>query len=79
VRNSGSAEALDMLQAMNTGRAAPWAAIASRCDGTHAHATRGQGRRRLWVPLAAAVMIGLAAFVLVWFEPHKLFIDERVD
>ena len=35
--------------------------------------------RRRW-PWAAAV-VGMAAivFVVVWFEPQKLFIDERVD
>jgi hypothetical protein len=28
---------------------------------------------------AAIVGVGLAVFIVVWFEPHKLFIDERVD
>lgn len=28
---------------------------------------------------AAVVGLGMAVFVLVWFEPQKLFIDERVD
>lgn len=28
---------------------------------------------------AAIVGVGLAVFVVVWFEPHKLFIDDRVD
>jgi hypothetical protein len=37
------------------------------------------GRRRVWIGAAAVVALGLAAFVLVWFEPQKLFIDERVD
>jgi Electron transfer DM13 len=36
------------------------------------------GRRKLWF-VAVTVVIGLAAFVVAWFEPHKLFIDERVD
>jgi hypothetical protein len=25
------------------------------------------------------VLVGFAAFVLIWFEPHKLFIDDQVD
>ena len=29
--------------------------------------------------LAAVVVAGAAAFVLVWFQPQKLFIDDRVD
>ena len=28
---------------------------------------------------AVIVGLGLAVFVVVWFEPHKLFIDDRVD
>ena len=34
-------------------------------------------RRRLIVLAAAG--IGVLVFVLYWFQPHKLFIDERVD
>jgi Electron transfer DM13 len=29
--------------------------------------------------LAAVLVAGVAAFVLVWFQPQKLFIDDRVD
>jgi hypothetical protein len=29
--------------------------------------------------MAAALVIALVVFVLVWFEPQKLFIDERVE
>jgi hypothetical protein len=42
------------------------------------HAGR-RGRRRVWIGAAVVVALGLAAFVAVWFEPQKLFIDERVD
>ncbi len=28
---------------------------------------------------AGAVVVAAAGFVLVWFQPHKLFIDDRVD
>ena len=34
-------------------------------------------RRALWT--AAAVAVGVVAFVLVWFQPQKLFVDDRVD
>ncbi|SEO37962.1 DM13 domain-containing protein [Trujillonella endophytica] len=37
-------------------------------------------RRRTWIWLAAAlVVIALAAFVLVWFQPQKLFYDDEVS
>lgn len=36
-------------------------------------------RRRRWVWLAAGVVAGGAAFVLYWFQPQKLFLDDRVD
>jgi hypothetical protein len=36
-------------------------------------------RRWRWVGLGAAVLIGLVVFVLVWFQPQKLWIDERVS
>jgi hypothetical protein len=29
--------------------------------------------------MALAVVIGLVAFVLAWFQPQKLFVDDRVD
>lgn len=50
-------------------------------DGHTAAAERTdrRGRRRLWIGAAAVVAIGFGAFVLVWFQPHKLFTDERVD
>lgn len=35
-------------------------------------------RRRLWAIGAVAALV-VVAVVLVWFEPQKLFIDERVD
>jgi hypothetical protein len=31
----------------------------------------------VWI--AGLVILGVAVFVLVWFQPQKLFIDERVD
>jgi hypothetical protein len=34
-------------------------------------------RRAAWIVVLAAVL--LAAGVLVWFQPHKLLIDQRVD
>jgi hypothetical protein len=36
-------------------------------------------RVRVALALAAAAAVVLAAFVLVWFQPQKLFIDDRVD
>lgn len=32
-----------------------------------------------WLLGVAAVALAVVAFVLVWFQPQKLFIDERVD
>lgn len=41
---------------------------------------RGWVRRHRGVVGAAAVVaVGLAAFVVLWFQPQKLFIDERVN
>jgi Electron transfer DM13 len=39
----------------------------------------GRPSVRLAAALAAVVVAGVAAFVLVWFQPQKLFIDDRVD
>jgi hypothetical protein len=36
-------------------------------------------RLRVAVAVAAAVAAALTAFALVWFQPQKLFIDDRVD
>lgn len=36
-------------------------------------------RRRRWPWLAAAALIGVVSVVVVWFQPQKLFIDDRVD
>ena len=36
-------------------------------------------RRRTWVWLVAGVLVVLAAVTLVWFQPQKLFYDNRVD
>ncbi|PRY47827.1 electron transfer DM13 [Geodermatophilus tzadiensis] len=36
-------------------------------------------RRRTWIALAAVVVALLAAVTLVWFQPQKLFYDQRVD
>jgi hypothetical protein len=49
---------------------------------TTAVQNRDGGRRRRWARIgvaAAVVAVGLAVFVVLWFEPHKLFIDDRVD
>jgi len=35
--------------------------------------------RRRWLWVAAAAVIAVVASVLFWFQPQKLFIDERVD
>jgi hypothetical protein len=35
--------------------------------------------RRRWVWWAAGAALVVAVFVLVWFQPQKLFIDDRVD
>jgi hypothetical protein len=34
---------------------------------------------RPWIVAGVVGIVGLAVFVLVWFQPQKLFIDERVD
>jgi hypothetical protein len=44
---------------------------------TATHERRRSRRRWLWV--AAAAVVAVVAFVLVWFQPQKLFIDDRVD
>ncbi|SFP53426.1 Electron transfer DM13 [Geodermatophilus dictyosporus] len=36
-------------------------------------------RRRTWIVLAAVAVALLAAVTLVWFQPQKLFYDQRVD
>jgi hypothetical protein len=36
-------------------------------------------RRRRWPWIAAAVAVGVVVFVLYWFQPQKLFIDDSVD
>ena len=36
-------------------------------------------RHRKWVVVLAAVLVALGVFVVVWFQPQKLAIDERVD
>lgn len=38
-----------------------------------------RSRGRWWFTAAAIVAIGTAAFVLVWFQPQKLWIDERAS
>ncbi len=35
--------------------------------------------RRRWMLGAAVVAAAVVAFVLIWFQPQKLFIDDRVD
>lgn len=32
-----------------------------------------------WVVAVAAAVVAVVGFVLFWFQPHKLFIDERVE
>jgi hypothetical protein len=36
-------------------------------------------RRRTWIWIGAAVLVVLAAVTLIWFQPQKLFYDQRVD
>ena len=36
-------------------------------------------RRRTWIWLVAGVLVVLAAVTLIWFQPQKLFYDDRVD
>ena len=36
-------------------------------------------RRRTWIWLVAAVLVVLAAVTVIWFQPQKLFYDQRVD
>ena len=41
--------------------------------------TRFIGRHRVGSAVAAAVGMALFVFVLMWFQPQKLFLDQRVD
>jgi hypothetical protein len=45
----------------------------------HDAPTGGRVRARRWPWIVAVFAVAAATFVLVWFEPHKLFIDDRVD
>lgn len=40
---------------------------------------RRRSRRRALVLAASLVVVGLGVFVMVWFQPHKLFLDDTVD
>ena len=40
---------------------------------------RGTWRSWRWIAAAAAVAVGVVLFVLAWFQPQKLFIDDRVE
>lgn len=46
--------------------------------GAVANQTR-RGTLRRWRWIAAALAVGVVVFVLAWFQPQKLFIDDRVD
>jgi hypothetical protein len=49
-------------------------------ESTGTSADSGPRQRRWrWIAGVAVVVLALAVFVLVWFQPQKLFIDERVD
>lgn len=39
----------------------------------------GRRPRRRWLLPAAVVLAGVAAFGLFWFQPWKVFVDERID
>ena len=47
-------------------------------DDSTTTAPRRDGRRR-WPWAAIAVVVAIGAFVLYWFQPHKLFIDDKVN
>ncbi|MGY1815606.1 DM13 domain-containing protein [Blastococcus sp. SYSU D00820] len=36
-------------------------------------------RKRTWIVVAAVVLAALGAFVLIWFQPQKLFYDQTVS
>jgi hypothetical protein len=38
-----------------------------------------RGTRRRWRWIASALAVGFVVFVLAWFQPQKLFIDDRVE
>jgi Electron transfer DM13 len=40
---------------------------------------RARRQRPRWVWVAAALVVAVVAFVLFWFQPQKLFIDDRVN
>ncbi len=41
--------------------------------------TRFVGRHRVAAAIAATFGVALIVFVLIWFQPQKLFLDQRVD
>ncbi len=41
--------------------------------------TRFVGRHRVASAIAAALGVALIVFVLIWFQPQKLFLNQRVD
>ncbi len=41
--------------------------------------TRFIGRHRVAASITALAGVGLFVFVLVWFQPQKLFLDQKVD
>jgi hypothetical protein len=41
--------------------------------------TRFVGRHRVAAAIAATLGAALIVFVLIWFQPQKLFLDQRVD
>ncbi len=52
-----------------------------RKAASHMDVTTGKGAKiwRRWLLVAAACVVVVAAFVLYWFQPQKLFIDDRVN
>lgn len=59
------------------------AADLSPGDAVNGEQVGGAGRprrpRRLGIWLAVGLVVAVAAFALFWFQPHKLFVDDRVD
>ena len=57
----------------------PWSRTVEPIDTESATPPNRRWLRRGVVAPVVIVLLGLVVFVLVWFQPQKLFIDDKVD